>query len=125
LKPRIISFCCKYCGYAGADLAGVSRIQYPPNLSIVRFPCTGRVAPLHVLEALNAGYDGVLIAGCHPGDCHFISGNKICEKRLKLLREVLERAGSDPRRVRLEWISASESRKFAEVVSDFISELST
>lgn len=125
MKPRILSFCCRYCGYAGADLAGVSRIQYPPNLSIVRVPCSGRVTPLHVLEALNAGYDGVLIAGCHPGDCHFISGNKICERRLKLLRKVLGGAGIEPGRVRLEWISASEGKKFAEVVSGFTSELST
>jgi len=123
LKPRIISFCCKYCGYAGADLAGVSRIQYPPNISIVRVPCSGRVTPLHVMEALNAGYDGVLVVGCHPGDCHFISGNKMCEKKLKLLRDVLGRSGLDPRRIRLEWISASEANKFAEVVSDFTSEL--
>ena len=125
MRPRILSFCCKYCGYAGADLAGVSRMQYPPNLSIVRVPCSGRVTPLHVLNALNAGYDGVLIAGCHPGDCHFLSGNRICERRLRLLREVLEGAGMDPRRIRLEWISASEAKKFAEVVSDFTSELST
>jgi F420-non-reducing hydrogenase iron-sulfur subunit len=125
LRPRILSFCCKYCGYAGADLAGVSRIQYPPNLSIVRVPCSGRVTPLHVLNALNVGYDGVLIAGCHPGDCHFLSGNKLCERRLRLLREVLEGAGRDPRRIRLEWISASEAKKFAEVVSGFTSELST
>lgn len=123
MKPRIISFCCRYCGYAGADLAGVSRIEYPPNLSIVRVPCSGRVTPLHVLDALNAGYDGVLVAGCHPGDCHFISGNRTCERRLRLLRDVLRRSGIDHRRIRFEWISASEANKFAEVVSEFTSDL--
>lgn len=123
MRPRIISFCCRYCGYAGADLAGVSRIQYPPNVQIVRIPCSGRVTPLHVLQSLRAGYDGVLIVGCHPGDCHFISGNTVCAKRVRLLEKVLEGAGRDPNVIRLEWVSASEGEKFAEVVRDFTEKL--
>jgi len=123
MRPKIISFCCRYCGYAGADLAGVSRVQYPPNVLIVRVPCSGRVTPVHALEAFKAGYDGVLIVGCHPGDCHFISGNNVCERRVRLFRRVLERTGYNPARLRLEWISASEGNKFAEVVRNFTEEL--
>lgn len=119
MKPWIISFCCRYCGYAGADLAGVARIQYPPNILIVKVPCSGRVTPLHVLEAFKAGFDGVLIVGCHPGDCHFTSGNTLTEKRVKLFKKVLDEAGFNSCRVRLEWVSASEGRKFAEVVEEF------
>lgn len=123
MRPKILSFCCQYCGYAGADLAGVSRMQYPPNILISRVPCSGRVSPAHVLEAFKAGYDGVLIVGCHPGDCHFVSGNNLCEKRIKLFREVLEKVGFDSSRLRLEWVSASEGNRFAEIVREFTQKL--
>jgi len=101
---------------AGADLAGVSRIQYPPNIRVVRVPCSGRVDPLFVMKSLSAGFDGVLISGCHPGDCHYISGNYVARRRFAVLNTILEFVGVEPDRVQFSWISAGEGERFAEVV---------
>jgi len=123
-EPKIIGFLCNWCAYAGADLAGVSRIQYPPNIRIIRVMCSGRVDPSFILEALKDGADGVLVAGCHlPSDCHYISGNFKALRRIKLLKKVLEQFGIEPERVRLEWISASEGDKFATVVKDMVEQI--
>ena len=118
-EPRMIGFLCNWCSYAGADLAGVSRIQYPPNIRIIRVMCSGRIDPTFVLEAFKDGADGVLVAGCHlPSDCHYISGNFKAQRRINLLKKVLKEFGIEPERLRLEWISASEGDKFAAVVRD-------
>ncbi len=123
-EPKIIGFLCNWCAYAGADLAGVSRIQYPPNIRIIRVMCSGRVDPSFILEALKDGADGVLVAGCHlPSDCHYISGNFKALRRIKLLKKVLEQFGIEPERVRLEWISASEGDKFAMVIKDMVEQI--
>jgi len=119
-KPNIVAFCCNWCSYAGADYAGVSRIQYPANVKIVRVMCSGRINPVHVLEALLDGADGVLIAGCHPGDCHYIRGNLFARRRYTELKKLLEAFGIDPRRIKLEWVSASEGEKFAHTIRDFV-----
>jgi len=123
-EPKIIGFLCNWCSYAGADLAGVSRIQYPSNIRIIRVMCSGRIDPTFILEALKDGADGVLVAGCHlPSDCHYISGNFKTLRRLTLLKKVLRDFGIEPKRVRLEWISASEGDKFAAVVRDMVEEI--
>jgi F420-non-reducing hydrogenase iron-sulfur subunit len=123
-EPRIIGFLCNWCSYAGADLAGVSRIQYPPNIRIIRVMCSGRIDPAFVLEAFKDGADGVLVAGCHPpSDCHYISGNFKALRRITLLKKALKEFGIEPERLRLEWISASEGDKFAEVVRDMVEEI--
>jgi F420-non-reducing hydrogenase iron-sulfur subunit len=123
-EPKIIGFLCNWCSYAGADLAGVSRIQYPPNIRIIRVMCTGRIDPAFVLEAFKDGADGVLVAGCHlPSDCHYISGNFKALRRITLLKDVLRDFGIEPERLRLEWISASEGDKFAAVVRDMVDEI--
>jgi len=118
-EPRIVGFLCNWCSYAGADLAGVSRFQYPPNIRIVRVMCSGRVDPLLVVEALVQGADGVLIGGCHPGDCHYMTGNLQASYKIGLTEKILGLAGIDPRRVQLEWVSASEGQRFADLVRDF------
>jgi len=118
-EPRIVAFCCNWCSYAGADLAGTSRIQYSPNIRVIRVMCSGRVDPLFVLKALSIGADGVLILGCHPGDCHYIEGNYKTLRRIPLLKKMLKQLGIEEERVRLEWISASEGAKFAEVANNF------
>jgi len=123
-EPKIIGFLCNWCSYAGADLAGVSRIQYPSNIRIIRVMCTGRIDPAFIFEALKNGADGVLVAGCHlPSDCHYISGNFKTLRRVTLLKKVLRDFGIEPKRVRLEWISASEGDKFAAVVRDMVEEI--
>lgn len=116
---RILAFLCHWCSYAGADLAGTSRLHYPAEVRAVRVPCSGRVDPLLVLRALRAGFDGVLVSGCHPGDCHYLRGNYLARRRILLLRELLEFVGIDPRRVQISWVSASEGAKFAEVIERF------
>jgi F420-non-reducing hydrogenase iron-sulfur subunit len=121
--PLIIGFCCNWCSYAGADLAGVSRIQYPTSLRIVRVMCSGMVHPNLVIDALNKGADGVLICGCHPGDCHYQEGNLKAEKRADAIRLMLEDFGIEPERFRLEWVSAAEGTRFAQVVGDFTGEI--
>ncbi len=115
-EPEIIAFLCNWCSYAGADLAGTSRIQYPPNVKIIRVMCSGRVNPIFVLNALQQGVDGVLIGGCHPGECHYETGNYLARRRVMILKKLLEYIGIDPRRVQMAWISASEGSKFAEVI---------
>ena len=123
-EPKIIGFLCNWCAYAGADLAGVSRIQYPPNIRIIRVMCSGRVDPAFILEALKDGADGVLVAGCHlPSDCHYISGNFKALRRITLLKKVLPEFGIEPERLRLEWVSASEGDKFAAVVKDMVEQM--
>ncbi|MBS7616076.1 hydrogenase iron-sulfur subunit [Candidatus Bathyarchaeota archaeon] len=123
-EPKIVGFLCNWCSYAGADLAGVSRIQYPPNIRIIRVMCSGRIDPAFILEALKNGADGVLVAGCHlPSDCHYISGNFKALRRVTLLKKVLEEFGIEPERVRLEWVSASEGDKFAAVVRDMVEQI--
>ena len=117
-EPLIVAFCCNWCSYAGADLAGTSRFEYPTNIRIIRVMCSGRVDPVFVLEALRDGADGVLITGCHPGDCHYQKGNFIMEKRFDYLRSVVASLGIEPERVRLEWISASEGGKFAALIRE-------
>ena len=123
-EPKIIGFLCNWCSYAGADLAGVSRIQYPPNIRIIRVMCSGRIDPAFVLEAFKDGADGVLVAGCHlPSDCHYISGNFKAMRRINLLRRVLKDFGIEPERLRLEWVSASEGDKWAAVVKSMVEDL--
>jgi len=122
-EPIIVGFCCNWCSYAGADMAGVSRYQYPPNIRIVQVMCSGRVDPIHILWAFLRGADGILVTGCHIGDCHYVSGNKHAEQRVKRLREMIERAGFDSNRLRLEWISASEGKRFSDLVTEFTSQI--
>ena len=122
-EPNIIGFLCNWCSYAGADLAGTSRMKYPPNIKSIRVMCSGRVDPVFVLEALRKGADGVLVAGCHPGDCHYQSGNYKANRRMKLLKKLLEDMAINPKRVRFEYISASEGAKFASVATEFVDEL--
>lgn len=123
-EPNILVFCCNWCSYAGADLAGVSRFQYPPNIRIIRVMCSGRVDPSFVLKALKNGVDGVLVSGCHIGDCHYITGNEYTKERFERLHNILiKQLGIDPRRVRLEWVSASEGKRFAEVITEFTNDI--
>lgn len=122
-EPRIIGFCCNWCAYAGADLAGVSRIQYPPNMRMIRVMCSGSVDPVYVMEAFNKGADGIFIGGCHPGDCHYESGNYKTRRKAALLKRLLPQLGIDSKRVRLEWVSAAEGQRFAQVVTDFIGQV--
>jgi len=118
-EPKIIGFLCNWCSYAGADLCGVSRYQYPTNVRAVRVMCSTRISPHLVLDIFKAGADGILIGGCHLNDCHYISGNFYTEKRVRLMLKLLEDAGVDPKRLRLEWVSASEGEKFSKVVTEF------
>ena len=123
-EPKLVGFLCNWCSYAGADLAGVSRFQYPPNLRAIRVMCSGRVHPSHIMEAFKKGADGVLVAGCHPpNDCHYISGNLKAARRVALLKKLLVQLGMDEKRLRLEWISAAEGDKFARVLTEFTAEL--
>ena len=122
-EPRIVGFLCNWCSYAGADMAGTSRMSYPPNIRIIRVPCSGRVDPLLVVKSFQQGADGVLVAGCHPGDCHYTEGNYYARRRFALLRPLLDFVGIEPERLRLEWVSATEGRKFSQVVSSFLEEL--
>jgi F420-non-reducing hydrogenase iron-sulfur subunit len=117
-EPLIIGFCGNWCSYAGADLAGVSRLQYPPNLRVVRVMCSGMVHPNLVIDALTKGADGVIICGCHIGDCHYIEGNVKAENRKEAIELMLEDFGIEPERFRLEWVSASEGPRFAEVIRE-------
>jgi F420-non-reducing hydrogenase iron-sulfur subunit len=124
-EPKIVGFLCKWCAYTGADLAGTSRIKYPPNVTPIRVMCSGRVDPVLVMKALSSGADGVLIAGCHPGDCHYTSGNVKTIRRFKLLQRMLTQFGIERDRVRLEWVSASEGERYARVVENMTETLRT
>lgn len=123
-EPVIVGFLCNWCSYAGADLAGVSRIQYPPNIRVIRVMCSGRVDPVFILEAFKSGADGVLVAGCHlPSDCHYLAGNFKALRRVVLLRRILKEFGIEPERLWLEWVSASEGDKFARIVTEMVKEI--
>ena len=122
-EPRIVAFCCNWCSYAGADLAGTTRLQYPPNVRIIRVMCSGRVDPTFVLKAFALGADGVIVAGCHPADCHYINGNEKTAIRGEFLESFLEDAGIEPQRFRVEWIAGSEGSKFASVVQKMVVDL--
>ena len=118
-KPRIIAFLCNWCSYTGADLAGTSRMEYKANVRSVRLMCSGRIEPTLVLKAFNKGADGVLLCGCHPGDCHYQEGNYRCLRRYLLLQKYLKQVGIEKERLKLEWISASEGKQFADLVNSF------
>lgn len=115
-EPRIIAFLCNWCSYAGADLAGVGRFQYPPGVRIIRVPCSGRINPFFIISAFQKGADGVLVSGCHPGDCHYISGNLSARRKFALLKSLLEHVGIEEGRLHFTWISASEGGKFADTI---------
>jgi F420-non-reducing hydrogenase iron-sulfur subunit len=118
-EPTIVGFLCNWCSYAGADLAGTSRMQYPPNMRIIRVPCSGRVDPLFVLKAFQDGADGVMVLGCHPGDCHYQQGNYFAQRRYALMERLLEFTGVESERLLVDWVSASEGKRFANLVADF------
>ena len=122
-QPRIVAFLCNWCSYAGADLAGVSRIQYPPNVSVIRVPCSGRVNPLYILKALASGADGVLVSGCHPGDCHYISGNLVARRKFALLKRFFDNIGIEPERVQFSWVSAAEGPRFAGIIKKVVEDV--
>jgi len=119
-EPNIVAFLCNWCSYAGADLAGTSRMHYLPNIKIIRVMCSGRVNPLFLVNALQQGADGVLISGCHPGDCHYLEGNYYARRRFMLMHKLLEHVGVDPGRVNMSWVSASEGAKFGDVVEEAV-----
>jgi F420-non-reducing hydrogenase iron-sulfur subunit len=122
-EPRIIAFLCNWCTYTGADLAGTSRLQYPPNIRVIRLMCSGALDPVYVAKALLEGADGVLIGGCHPGDCHYQSGNYKARRRVAILSQILEQMGLEKERVWLRWISASEGQYFADTVTEMVAAL--
>lgn len=122
-EPKIVAFCCNWCSYAGADLAGTNRSTYPSNVKIVRVPCSCRVNPMFILRAFQRGADGVIICGCHPGDCHYITGNYYTRRRMTLLFSMLDYLGIDKNRTKVEWVSASEGEKFAKVMGEFTADI--
>ncbi|MFO7792948.1 MAG: hydrogenase iron-sulfur subunit [Candidatus Saliniplasma sp.] len=122
-EPKIIAFLCNWCSYAGADLAGVSREQYPPNILNIKVMCSSRVSPEHVFESFKDGADGVLVAGCHPGDCHYIDGNYKTMRKHELLKTMLKDFGINPDRLKLEWVSSAEGGKFANVMREMTEEI--
>lgn len=117
-EPKIVAFLCNWCSYTGADLAGTSRMKYSPNLRIIRVMCSGRICPTFIFKAFHEGADGVLVCGCHPGDCHYHEGNYKCLRRFKLIEKYVRQMGIEPGRVRLAWISASEGKQFAELSNE-------
>jgi F420-non-reducing hydrogenase iron-sulfur subunit len=122
-KPKLVGLLCRWCSYAGADLAGTSRKKYPANMGVIKVPCSGRVDPLFILKALRLGFDGVLVSGCHPGDCHYQTGNYRARRRIAITKKFLEYMGIDPRRIQASWVSASEGARFAEVVTEVTKEV--
>ena len=122
-QPKIVAFLCNWCSYAGADLAGVSRLQYGPNVRIIRVPCSTRINPLFIIKALQNGADGVLVSGCHPGDCHYISGNLVARRKFALTKKFLEYIGIEPERVQFSWVSASEGNRFASLMNRVIDDV--
>ncbi len=122
-EPKIVAFLCKWCSSAGSDLAGVSRMQYPANVVPITVMCSGSVSPLYILSAFSQGADGVLISGCHPGDCHYIKGNYFARRRIALVRKLLDYVGLEPQRFQMSWVSAAEGKKFTELIHDFVEEL--
>lgn len=124
-EPKILAFLCNWCSYAGADLAGISRIQYPPNIRVIRVPCSGRINPLFILKALQSGVDGVLVSGCHPGDCHYLSGNYAGRRKSATLKRFLEYLGMEEGRVQFSWVSAAEGVKFSQVIQEVTEDVRT
>lgn len=122
-EPKILSFLCNWCAYAGADLAGISRFQYPPNTRVIRVMCSGRVDPIFIPKAFLTGYDGVMVLGCHPGDCHYLTGNLQAERKMNLTRKLLKMAGIEPDRLLLDWVSAGEGERFSQVVRQFVEKI--
>jgi F420-non-reducing hydrogenase iron-sulfur subunit len=122
-RPNIVGFLCHWCSYTGADLAGTARFQYPPSVKVIRVMCSGRVDPVFILKAFLTGADGVLVAGCHPGDCHYQTNNYYARRRVALVKKVLESLGLESERVRLSWISASEGERFQRVTTEFTEKL--
>ncbi len=122
-EPRIVAFLCNWCSYAGADLAGTSRVQYPPNIRVIRVMCSGRINPLFIAKCFAEGADGVLVSGCHPGDCHYMEGNYFARRRFIFMKSLLEYIGIEPGRFQMSWVSASEGGKFAEVVSKVVNDV--
>lgn len=122
-EPKIVGFLCNWCSYAGADLAGTSRMQYPPNVRSIRVMCSGSVDSAYILRALLAGADGVLVGGCHPGDCHYVSGNYKARRRITILKEIMKALGLEDERVRIRWISASEGKRYADTISRMTSDM--
>ncbi len=117
-EPKIVAFLCNWCSYAGADLAGTSRFQYPPNVRIIRLPCSGRINPFFIVASIQHGADGVLVSGCHPGECHYLTGNYNARRKFALLKSLLEYVGIEEGRVQFSWVSASEGVRFAKVVAE-------
>lgn len=117
-SPNIVAFLCNWCSYAGADLTGTTRTHYPPTVKVIRVMCTGRVNPLFVAQLFRRGADGVLISGCHPGECHYMKGNFLARRRFLVMKNLLEFIGIDPGRIRMSWVSASEGKKFADVITE-------
>ena len=122
--PTIVAFLCNWCSYAGADLAGTGRNQYPPNIRVIRVPCSGRINPIYIIKAIVDGADGVMVSGCHPGDCHYLAGNFYARRRFTVLKKLLTTAGIDPERVHFTWVSASEGVRFAQVVKEVTDKVS-
>jgi len=122
-EPTIVAFLCNWCSYAGADLAGVSRLQYGTNIRIIRVPCSGRINPLYLLKALQNGADGVLVSGCHPGDCHYISGNLVARRKFALIKNLAQYVGIEPERIQFSWVSASEGQRFAALINKVIDDV--
>lgn len=118
-EPKLLGFLCNWCSYAGADLAGVSRFSYPTNVRIIRVMCSGRIDPIFILTAFERGLDGVLVGGCHPGDCHYLSGNYHAKYKVKMIEKILEGIGFETERLRIEWVSASEGKRFADIITEF------
>jgi len=119
-EPKIVAFLCKWCSSAGSDLAGVSRMQYPTNVVPITVMCSGSISPLYILSAFNKGADGVLVSGCHPGDCHYIKGNYYARRRIALVKELLEYIGLESDRFQMSWVSAAEGTKYTEIIKDFV-----
>jgi F420-non-reducing hydrogenase iron-sulfur subunit len=122
-EPKIVAFLCKWCSSAGSDLAGVSRMEYPSNVIPIQVMCSGSVSPLYILSAFKKGADGVLVSGCHPGDCHYIKGNFYARRRIALVKELLEFIGLDSERFQMSWVSAAEGLKYTEIIKDFVNTL--
>jgi F420-non-reducing hydrogenase iron-sulfur subunit len=122
-EPKIVAFLCKWCSSAGSDLAGVSRMEYPPNVIPIQVMCSGSVSPLYILSAFKKGADGVLVSGCHPGDCHYLKGNFYARRRIALVKELMEFIGLDPERFQMSWVSAAEGVKYTQIIKDFVSVL--
>ena len=122
-EPKVVAFLCKWCSSAGSDLAGVSRLQYPPNAVPIQVMCSGSVSPMFILSAFNKGADGVLVSGCHPGDFHYLKGNFYARRRIYMVQKLLQFIGLEPDRFRMSWVSAAEGTKYAEVVADFVKDL--